>query len=84
MSICPVNRFSTIRYERVKAVEAKRIMDTSLHRGELDQAIKDYTRALDRIMVELNALAEEEVLEEIAYFLNEAFGFPVEQDRSRA
>ncbi len=76
MSICPVNRFSTIRYERVKAVEAKRIMDTSLHRGELDQAIKDYTRALGRIMVELNALAEAGVLDDLAEFMAVTYGRP--------
>lgn len=76
MSICPTNRFSTIRYERVKAVEAKHIMDTSLHRGELDQAIKDYTRALDRIMVELNALAEAGVLDDLAEFMAVTYGRP--------
>ncbi len=76
MSICPVNRFSTIRYERVKAVEAKRIMDTSLHCVELDQAIKDYTRALGRIMVELNALAEAGVLDDLAEFMAVTYGRP--------
>ncbi len=76
MSICPENRFSTIRYERMKAIEAKRIMGTSLHRGELDQAIKDYTRAVDRIMVELNALAEAGVLDDLAEFLAVTYGGP--------
>jgi len=81
MSTNPEKRFLELRSQWVLAVEAKHIINTSLHRGELDQAIKDYTRALGRIMVELTALVEEEILEEMAYFLNEAFGFPVEQDR---
>lgn len=76
MSICPQNRFSTIRYERVKAAEAKRIIDTSLHRGEMDQAIKDYTRAVDRIMAELNALAEAGVLDDLAEFMAVTYGRP--------
>ncbi|WP_457647398.1 hypothetical protein [Profundibacter sp.] len=76
MSICPQNRFSTIRYERVKATEAKRIIDTSLHRGEMDQAIKDYTRAVDRIMAELNALAEAGVLDDLAEFMAVTYGRP--------
>ncbi len=76
MSICPEGRFATICCERVKAITAKHIMDTSLHRGELDQAIKDYTRAVDRIMVELNALATAGVLDDLAEFLAVTYGGP--------
>ncbi|WP_457650969.1 hypothetical protein [Profundibacter sp.] len=76
MSICPQNRFSTIRYGLVKAAEAKRIIDTSWHQSHKDQAIKDYTRAVDRIMAELNALAEAGVLDDLAEFMAVTYGRP--------
>jgi hypothetical protein len=76
MNICPSTRFSTIRLERSNAAVFKRIIDTSLHRGELDQAIRNYTRSVDRIMESLNALAEAGVFDDLAEFMAVTYGRP--------
>ena len=77
MSICPEDRFAIIRCELLKSITIKYIMVTSQPRSHLeDQAIKDYTRTVDRIMAELEALDKAGVLDDLAEFLAVTYGGP--------
>ncbi len=78
MKTLPTDRWFQVQQLRIAAQPNGKIMNALLTTPVArDLATKRYVSAVDKLMIELNALAEAGVLDEIAEFLEGSYGRPV-------